>query len=147
MKNSGIRTFHDISSRCLQEAVDKLFQRTLRCKIVHSITFKLPSKSYQKNDLHEITSLCIKVGLPPDASRKQLTNSCSTPSSNGAKGLHFRKKCLKNVYIPIICCILINKELQEPIWVWYWRKSRFLQKSHYHKAFFSIFCSSLQKMW
>ena len=89
MKNSGIRTFHDISSRCLQEAVDKLFQRTLRCKIVHSITFKLPSKSYQKNDLHEITSLCIKVGLPPDASRKQLTTCCSTPCKNSAKRLHF----------------------------------------------------------
>ena len=38
-------SIHDIFSRCLQEAVDKLFQRTLKFKIIHTLSFKLPFKS------------------------------------------------------------------------------------------------------
>ena len=50
----------------------------------------------------------------------------------------------------IICCILIDMELQEPKWVWYWWKSRFWQKSCYHKAvflFFALACKKCDRFW
>ena len=82
-------TIHDISCRCLQEAVDKLFQRTPQCKITHSLSFKIPFNSTQTLFWDEITSLCLKVSHPPDTFRKQLTSCCRTPSIMSANILNF----------------------------------------------------------
>ena len=71
------------SSTCLQEAVDELFQHTLVCKIVHNPSFKLTFESYQTLILDEIASICLKLRLPPDAFKKQLTICCSTPGLLG----------------------------------------------------------------
>ena len=79
VKTSFFRTFHNNSKRCVQEAVDKLFQHTLECKIKHILSSKLPFKSHQTHILDDIASICLKVRLPLDASKKQLTNCCSTP--------------------------------------------------------------------
>ena len=87
-KNFRFWTIYDISCRCLQEAVDKLFQHTPKWKITHSLCFKLVFNSTQTLFGDEITSLWLKVRLPPDASRKQLTSCCSTPSNIGANWLH-----------------------------------------------------------
>ena len=48
-----------------------------------------PFDAFGKLVFDEITSLCLKVRLPPDASWKQLTSCCSTPSNNSANRLHF----------------------------------------------------------
>ena len=77
------------SSRCIQEAVDKLFQHTPKWKNTHSLCFKLVFNSTQALFWVEIKSLWLKVRLPPDASRKQLTSCCSTPSIMSANRLHF----------------------------------------------------------
>ena len=88
-KNFRFWTIHDISCRCIQEAVDELFQHTPKWKNTHSLCFKLVFNSTQALFWDEITSLWLNVRLPPDASRKQLTSCCSTPSIMSANKLHF----------------------------------------------------------
>ena len=48
-----------------------------------------PFDAFGKLVFDEITSLCLKVRLPPHAFRKQLTSCCSTPSSKLANILNF----------------------------------------------------------
>ena len=83
VKTSFFNTVHDNSAICLQEAVDQLLQHTLECKIIHNISSKLTFKSYQTLILDEIASICLKLRLPPDAFKKQLTSFCSTPGMLG----------------------------------------------------------------
>ena len=71
-KKFPFRTIHNSSSRCLWEAVDKLFQRTLEWKIMHNFSLMLPFQSYQTLILDEKPSTCLDVRLPPDAYRMQL---------------------------------------------------------------------------
>ena len=48
-----------------------------------------PFDAFGKLVFDEITSLCLKVRLPPHAFKKQLTSCCSTPSSKLANILNF----------------------------------------------------------
>ena len=77
---SFFRTIFVDSSRCHQEAVDKLFQQSLKCKIIDNLSLKLPFKSYHSLILDEITYISLKAEYPLIASRKQLTSCSSTPS-------------------------------------------------------------------
>ena len=61
------------------EAVDELFQHTLEWKIMHNFSPTLPFQSNQTLILDKKPSTCLKVRLPPDASRMQWTSCCSTP--------------------------------------------------------------------